>query len=635
MRTSYTQSQPIYLRRDIDSPSWWLRALVAIVIGLLLFALLLPLIPVYFNHKYEGCIYPGVSVGGIDLSGLRPEQAQALLAQKLEYPERGRIVFTEGAKTWIASPRELGLYFDFEPSVQTAYQVGRKGDILTRLTSQYQAWSQGTDLTPWLVYDETKAREYLRGIISQIEKPVIEASLSVNGIDVVVNTGQIGRSVDLAAALAQLKVQLPTLTDGIIPLAVQETSPAILDASNQAEIARKILSAPLVISVPDPQPNDPGPWTFDQQTLSSMLTIEKVNTAEGSRYQVSINSSNLRAFLQSIAPNFLSFPQNARFTFNDDTRQLEVIQHAVVGRNLDIDASLQNIVDKVSAGEHNLSLVIQHIQPGAPDDATAEKLGIKELVTSYTSYFRGSDASRIQNITTASSRFHGVLVAPGETFSMASALGDVSLDTGYAEALIIYGDRTIKGVGGGVCQVSTTLFRTVFFGGYPIVERYAHAYRVGYYEQTASGGHDQNLAGLDATVFAPVVDFKFTNDTPYWLLMETYVSASNGTLTWKFYSTSDGRTVDWQTSGPVNIVEPPEPLYQENPDLPKGKIKQIDYSADGSDVRVTRTVTRDGQVINQDVIATHYLPWQAVYEYGPGTKGIPTPEPTETETPTP
>ena len=105
---------------------------------------------------------------------------------------------------------------------------------------------------------------------------------------------------------------------------------------------------------------------------------------------------------------------------------------------------------------------------------------------------------------------------------MADALGDVSLDTGYAEALIIFGDRTIKGVGGGVCQVSTTLFRTAFFGGYQIDERWFHAYRVKYYEQTASGGHDENLAGLDATVFAPQVDFRFTNDTPYWLLMETY-----------------------------------------------------------------------------------------------------------------
>jgi vancomycin resistance protein YoaR len=222
-------------------------------------------------------------------------------------------------------------------------------------------------------------------------------------------------------------------------------------------------------------------------------------------------------------------------------------------------------------------------------------------------------------------------VAPGETFSMASVLGDVSLDSGYAEALIIYGGRTIKGVGGGVCQVSTTLFRTVFFGGYPVVERYPHAYRVGYYEQTPGGGYDADLAGLDATVFVPVVDFKFTNDRSTWLLMETYVDASARTLTWKFYSTSDGRSVEWETSGPQNVVAPPEPLYEENPDLEKGEINQVDWEAEGADVSVTRTVSINGEVFFQDSFSTHYMPWRSVYEYGPGTKGIPKAKPTEEE----
>jgi hypothetical protein len=196
-----------------------------------------------------------------------------------------------------------------------------------------------------------------------------------------------------------------------------------------------------------------------------------------------------------------------------------------------------------------------------------------------------------------------------------------NLDNGYAEALIILGGQTITGVGGGVCQVSTTLFRTVYFAGYPILERYAHAYRVGYYEQT-SGGRDQNLAGLDATVFVPLVDFKFKNDTPYWLLMETYVN-SNQSLTWKFYSTKDGRVVNHTTTGPTNTIEAPDPLYRENPELEKGKIEQVDWAAEGATVVVKRTVTRGGVVLYNDTITTVYQPWRAVYEYGPGTEGMP------------
>ncbi len=246
------------------------------------------------------------------------------------------------------------------------------------------------------------------------------------------------------------------------------------------------------------------------------------------------------------------------------------------------------------------------------------------MIWAETSYFRGSSPERIQNITAAAARFHGLLVPPGATFSMSDALGDISLDNGYAEALIIFGDQTIQGIGGGVCQVSTTLFRTAFHAGFRIIERHAHAYRVSYYEQKSGGGTDPSLAGLDATVYVPIVDLKFTNDTPYWLLMETYVRSSS--ITWKFYSTSDGRTVEWQTSGPTNIIEPPEPLYREDPDLDEGEINQIDWEAEGADVTITRSVYRDGGLYFQDVFRTHYLPWQAIFEYGPGTKGIPTPE---------
>ncbi len=126
---------------------------------------------------------------------------------------------------------------------------------------------------------------------------------------------------------------------------------------------------------------------------------------------------------------------------------------------------------------------------------------------------------------------------------MAEALGDVSLENGYAEALIIYNGRSITGVGGGVCQVSTTLFRTALYGGYPIVERHEHAYRVFYYEQNATG-HDSDLAGEDATVYVPLVDLKFTNDRPTWLLMETYFRQNTQSLEWKFYSGEDGRIAE-------------------------------------------------------------------------------------------
>ena len=278
------------------------------------------------------------------------------------------------------------------------------------------------------------------------------------------------------------------------------------------------------------------------------------------------------------------------------------------------------INDGLAKGQHNLQVSLQITQPAVADNATAAELGITELVSSHTSYFYGSSGSRIQNIETAVQPLPRPDGRPRGNILDGDVLGDVSLDNGYAEALIIYGNRTIKGVGGGVCQVSTTLFRTAFFGGFPIAERHPHAYRVYYYELNAANQVNTNFAGLDATVYVPIVDFKFVNDTPYWLMMETYVNVAARSLTWKFYSTSDGRTVEWDTTGLQNIVDPPEPVYQENPDLAKNEVKQVDWGVAGADVSVTRTVMRDGQVYFTDTFNTHYLPWADVYEYGPGTK---------------
>jgi vancomycin resistance protein YoaR len=409
--------------------------------------------------------------------------------------------------------------------------------------------------------------------------------------------------------------------DGEINLVVHQASPVILDASEQAAIAEEIISKPLILKLPDAKQGDEGWWRFEREELARMLVIERVTKSDGETYQVGLSSQLIRNFLESVASDFTIHPENAKFIFNDDTRELDLLEESITGQYLDVDACIEQIEDRLAEGEHKITLDLEYTLPEASSDATAQSLGISELVSSHTSYFYGSSSSRKQNIATAASRFHGVLIGPGESFSMAEVLGDVSLDTGYAEAWIIFGDRTIKGVGGGVCQVSTTLFRTVFFGGFPVLERHPHAYRVTYYEQKYGGAIDTDLAGLDATVYVPLVDFKFRNDTENWLLMETYVGSYS--LTWKFYSTSDGRSVEWETTGLTNIEDPPDPLYQENPELEKGDIEQVDWAVKGADVTVTRYVIRDDEIIDSDIFATHYIPWQAVYEYGPGTKGMP------------
>ena len=596
-----------------------IRIGAALASGVFFFGISILGVLIVYSIAHAREIYPGVSVGGIDLSGLKLAEATRYLSEQLAFTQQGKVVFQDGGKIWIASPGDLGLYLDPENSARSAYQYGRQGFPPGRWLAQFGAWYRGKDLAPIVVFDQRLAYNFLDALAAEINRPTVEASLSVKGTEVEALPGQVGRNLDIPATMTALEGQLRNMTDGLVPLVIEETPPSILDASQQAEIARKIISAPLTLTIPEAKEGDPGPWTFDRETLAGMLKIQRVENQQGGQFQVGLDVDKIGDFLTDLAPKADRKPANARFIFNDETHQLEVIQPALIGRTLNVKESLQEINQKLAQGEHNVALKIAFNQPQIGDDATGEQLGIKELVSAETSYFYGSSAERIHNIQTAAARFHGVLVPPGATFSMGEVLGDVSLDNGYAEALIIFGNRTIKGVGGGVCQVSTTLFRTAFFGGFPIVERHPHAYRVTYYELTRAGGVDTSLAGLDATVFVPVVDFKFSNDTPHWLLMETYVNAAARTLTWKFYSTTDRRTVEWETTGLQNIEEPDEPTFQENPELAEGEIEQVDWEVEGADITVERTIYRDGQVYLQDQFFTHYIPWRAVYEYGPGT----------------
>ena len=606
-----------YPARPSTSPL--LQGLVSLAGGVALFLVFLMVLSVAFGRAYNGQVFPGISVAGVEVGGLSPEQAQALIASRLQFPETGKVVLQDGERLWVTKPADLGLTLDAQTSAMAAYNLGRQGNPLNRLLMRFSAWYSGKDLPPLFLYDERAAQERLHQLAAEIDRPTVEAELRLNGVEVQAKPGQIGRRLNIDATLAALDAQMRSMIDGILPVTIEESPPAIMDASREAEIARQMLSAPLRLQIPDAREGDPGPWTIEPGKLAEIMLIGTVDTAEGRRYQVGLDQAALRRLLQDLAPSIARYASNARFIFNDDTRQLELIQPAVIGRTLDVEASLQAINQKLAQGEHDVPLTLTFTEPQVGDSSTGEQLGIRELVSAHTSYFRGSSPSRIQNIEAAASKFHGLLVPPGAVFSMADAMGDVSLDTGYSEALIIFGGRTIKGVGGGVCQVSTTLFRTVFMGGFPVIERYPHAYRVGYYEQTATG-FDPNLAGLDATVFVPVVDFKFKNDTPYWLLMETYVNRKAGKLTWKFYSTFDGRTVDWETTGPQNIVPPPDPVYEENPDLAPGEIKQVDWAVDGADVTVTRFVSNGDQVLFTDSFTTHYEPWSDVYQYGPGTE---------------
>lgn len=235
--------------------------------------------------------------------------------------------------------------------------------------------------------------------------------------------------------------------------------------------------------------------------------------------------------------------------------------------------------------------------------------GIIEKVAEGVSDYRGSSNERIHNLLRAATQLHGVLIPKGETFSYNKSVGDISVQTGYKQAYIIQDGKTILGDGGGICQTSTTIFRTALNAGLPITERHAHSYRVKYYE------NDQK-PGLDATVFAPRVDFRFKNDTPAALLIQMTVDKEKKKLTLTFYGTRDGREV---TLSPIRVTgyrPPPEAQFIDDPTLPRGTQKQVDFAATGATSKFDYLVKRNGEVLQQRTFVSNYRPWQAIFLVG-------------------
>jgi vancomycin resistance protein YoaR len=601
----------------------------AIFTGFLLF-IFLWLGSVVFDQIWSsGKIMPGVSMQGIDLSGLTIDEATRKLTDYFTLAPTNQISIVYGDLLWQATPSQLGLNLDAKASIKQAYDLGRSGPLGGFLA--YQLFSRHTShsLSPVLIFDQQKAYDYLVQVSQAYDQPVRESSLVLNGTQVVSIPGQVGRTLDISASIDLLTGQVKSGDFTSFSLVLVQQQPEIMDAGPSAAAAQEFLVRPFSLRVPEGQPDAGKNFNIKPEDLAPMLVFTKQQQNGQPVLVPELRQDLLTAYLDALATRVNDYPMNARFIFNDETHQLDLLASSSIGRELDIKTSLSAIQNALASRKNSAALTFNTVAPAVNDSKTAADLGITELVHMESSYFFGSSEARIQNIEKAASEFHGLLVPPGATFSMAANMGEVSLDNGYTEALIIYNGQTIEGVGGGVCQVSTTLFRTAFFAGFPINERYPHAYRVSYYEKTSGNGRDSNLAGLDATVYVPLVDLKFTNDTPYWLLMETYVNRASNRLLWKFYSTSDGRTVKWQTTGPQNIVEPEKPLYKLNPDLKAGEIKQVDWAADGADVRVERSVIRNGSLYFSDTIFTQYAPWRAIFEYGPGTDGIPSSQPAQ------
>ncbi len=549
---------------------------------------------------------------------MRPEEAAAALESGLT-SKMPRLTLYGPDRSWSARVTDLGLQLHTKATVAAAYAVGRTSTLPDSFADHLKLLLFGAEVPPVLVYDERLARLYLEALARQVDLPPADAALSFNGLTPLVKEAHAGRMLDVEATLAALYPALTSLSSGGVRLVVREVQPAISDAEPGRAEAAMILSSPLTLTLAQPLEGDPVPWVIPPEQLATMLVVE----ARDGALHVTLDKEPLRSFLHSLTATLAIEPVDARFHFNEKTKRLEAISPSREGRALDVESSLTAIVQGLMAGHHQVPLVVRSLPPRYPDTLTAEESGITELVAEGDSYFIGSPSGRDHNIRLAASKFDGLVIAPGEVFSFNHYLGEVSAEAGYDESYVTLGEQLAIEVGGGICQVSTTAFRAAFWGGYPILERWPHNHRVGYYELMNAG------VGMDATIYSPLVDFRFLNDRPYPLLIETEIEERAHRLVFRFYSTDDGRRVEKEGPEIKDETAPGPPVYRLDEKLPPGTVKQWQKEVNGLTATIHRRVySASGDLLFEDKFVSKYAPRRAIYYYGPGY--VP---PEETESP--
>lgn len=573
------------------------KNLLPIALSVLLFLLSITTYQVIMANRY----YPLSFIGNTNVSFLTQNQAKRLVQTNFLQRSQQKLVFNWAEKEITIDIATASASLD-DSSLDEAFNSTHNQPFLAQISFQLQNLLFPSRITPQV---SLSLDEQLDIVSSQIntepqnaqllfdETPNSEGSPSAR---IQIKEGMDGLTLDKNMLLQEVTGYLLTgQYQSILPLKTihpKVTTEHVLKAKGALE---KLKDEPLKLTFQDRS------WTIDIKQLLTLLDLQ-------SGQNLLLDKEKTDLFLDKIASEIDQAVQEGLFEFNPVTKRVTAFQPSQEGRKLDKEKTFQLITDVLGnpADSKTIMLPVTIIKPKiATSDVNS--LGIKELLGRGVSNFTGSITNRIYNINLAASRINGILIAPGEEFSFNDKVGEISGVSGYKPAYVIKSGRTVLDDGGGVCQVSTTVFRALLNSGLPITARTAHAYRVGYYEQGFP-------PGLDATVWAPSVDLRFRNDTPAYILIQAYTAGL--TLYVDLYGTSDGRVVNLTKPTVTNQTPPPPDLRQDDPTLPKGTVKQVDWAAWGANVSFSRTVTRGPETLIQETWRSAYKPWQAVYLVG-------------------
>jgi vancomycin resistance protein YoaR len=544
-----------------------------------------------YELNFDQKIIPRVFVNNFELSGMTKDEARFFLENK--YKEgKSEIELLEENRTQKVNLSDLGVVYAFEKTVDDAFVVGRNKDVLGNYLEKFKTIEKGRRVDVVFSYDLVAVEVLVASVAAEVNNKPIQPKLVVNrNKEIEFVQGKNGEEVDEGELKSRIldsikDVDLKEIKVPTKRIMVEKTDDEV---TGLKERAYELLQRELILEA------DSYSKKIGGNDLVNLIGFEE-----------KWRTSEIKKIATKVALELNREAQDARFEFKNerladfsvDVDGIEVIEEDLMGeivRSLEmnqekIEIPINKTMAKVRAGEIN-------------------NLGIVGLLSRGTSTYFHSIPGRVHNVSLAAARINGVMVPPGEEFSFNKTLGDISAATGYKSAYIIKDGRTVLGDGGGVCQVSTTLFRAALNAGLPITERHPHAYRVSYYEQDSK-------PGLDATVYDPSADLRFKNDTDKYILIQTKADPAKYRLEIEIYGTSDGRIATVTTPKIFSTTPPPEDLYIDDPTLPKGSVKQIDWKAAGARVVFDYLIERNGEVIFKKTFYSNYQPWQAVYLRG-------------------
>lgn len=553
--------------------------------------------------------FPQTEVGGYSIANLTSQEAATLLSNKFQPDDFTLNLIAQRDSLNVASlsaqASELGLSSDYQQLTDDLLANQQALPFWQRLTKALIREKNAHQIKPKLKLDQNLTQAWVEQIAKEANESAIEPAAQLGTSNVAstlsIEPGVPGEVVDVDVTAQQIANQPEASTFEVV-----WKSDGYQLSDEEVEAARKkaasLIGIRLIFSSNEPRLET----AVNDQDMISLLKLP-----EGFR------EAEVLALVAELAEQLDREPQDAVFEYKPGSLEVTEFVPDFPGIKVNqekmakqITESIDQLVEATDSAK-NISLTLP-METADPKITLAETndLGIKELIGLGKSQYAHSIPTRIHNVALATNRVSLTLVPPNQEFSFNKTLGDVSRVTGFRPAYVIKDGRTILGDGGGVCQVSTTLFRALLNAGVKITRRLPHSYRVDYYEQDMK-------PGVDATVYAGNTDLRFINDTPGYILIYGWADSENLRMQFQLFGTSDGRSTEIVDHLNWGYQAPPPAQYIPDPSLPPGAKKQIDWAAPGLKAKFTNVI-RDttGNEIRRDTYTSNYIPWSAKYLVG-------------------